>query len=66
MMEGSGPPEPEVGGPVKKSEAGGSGWWMEETAGQSDKLDTLLDDEDMAYGQAISRRRRRKRGTNRW
>jgi hypothetical protein len=64
-MEGSGSPEPEVGGLVNKNEVGGSGGWIEGTAGQSDKLDTFLDDEDMAYGQATSRMRRRKRGTNR-
>ena len=39
----------------------GEGGKVEMTAGQSDEMETLLDDEDMAYGQG-QRARRRRRG----
>ena len=65
QREGSGsPPSPELEGVVAvvwKNNGGGSGGWLEGTAGQSDRLDTLLDDEDMAYGQALRRRRKNYR-----
>ena len=47
-------------GLVPRNQLGGSGGWLEGTTGQSDKLDTLFDDEDMAYGQALRRKRKRR------